>query len=94
MPFRLTNILIIFQIIINDILRMMLDRFAMAYLDDIAIYFKTMKKHVTHVKKVLEVLASRSLRLKTSKYEFHKKEIEYLGYIVGKKGIKMNPEKI
>ena len=72
----------------------MLDRFAMAYLDDIAIYSKTMKKYVTHVKKVLEVLASRSLRLKASKCEFHKEEIEYLGYIIRKKGIKMNPEKI
>ena len=66
----------------------------MAYLDDITIYSKTIKKHIMHIKKVLEVLASRSLRLKASKYKFHKKEIEYLGYIVGKKGIKMNPEKI
>ena len=66
----------------------------MTYLDDIAIYSKTMKKHVMHVKKVLEALANRSLRLKTSKYKFHKKKIEYLGYIVGREGIKMNPKKI
>ena len=72
----------------------MLDRFAMAYLDDIAIYSKTLEEHVAHVKKVLEVLASRSLRLKASKYEFHKEEIEYLGYIVGREGIKMSPKKI
>ena len=72
----------------------MLDRFAMTYLDDIIIYFKTIKKYVAHVKKVLEALASRSLRLKTSKYKFHKKEIEYLGYIVRKEKIKMSPEKI
>ena len=47
-----------------------------------------------YVKKVLEVLASRSLRLKASKCEFHKEEIEYLGYIVRKEGIKISFEKI
>ena len=66
----------------------------MAYLDNIAIYSKTLKKHITHIKQVLKTLASRSLQLKTNKCEFYKKEIEYLGYIIGRKGIKMNPEKI
>ena len=88
------NTLATFQAMINDTLRTILNWFAIAYLDDIAIYSKTMKKHVTHIKKVLKALASWSLRLKTSKYEFHKEEIKYLGYIVRKKGIKMSPEKI
>ena len=66
----------------------------MAYLDNIAIYSKTLGEHIKHIKQVLEALASRSLQLKTSKYEFHKKEIEYLGYVVGREGIKMNPKKI
>ena len=79
---------------INNTLKTMLDRFAMAYLDDIAIYSKTLEKHVVHVKKVLKILANRSLRLKASKCEFHKKEIEYLDYIVGREEIKINPKKI
>ena len=79
---------------INDTLKTILDWFAMAYLDDIAIYSKTLKKHVVHVKQVLKILASRSLRLKTSKCKFHKEEIEYLGYIVERERIKMSPEKI
>ena len=72
----------------------MLDWFAMAYLDDIAIYSKTLEKHVAHVKQVLKILASQSLWLKANKCEFHKEEIEYLGYIVRREGIKMNSEKI
>ena len=79
---------------INDTLKTMLNWFAMAYLDDIAIYSKTLEKYVTHVKQVLKVLASRSLRLKISKCKFHKEQIEYLGYIVKREGIKMSPEKI
>ena len=79
---------------INNTLKMILDRFAMAYLDDIAIYSETLEKHIVHVKQVLKALANKSLRLKSSKYKFHKEKIEYLGYIVGREGIKMNPEKI
>ena len=94
MSFKLINAPTTFQAMINDTLKMMLNRFAMAYLDDITIYSKTMEKHVVHIKKVLEALANRSLRLKTNKYEFHKKKIEYLGYIVGREGIKMSPKKI
>ena len=72
----------------------MLNRFAMAYLDDITVYSKTLGEHVNHVKQVLETLANQSLRLKPSKCEFHKKEIEYLNYIVGKEKIKISLEKI
>ena len=61
MPFRLINALATFQAIINDTLKTILNQFAMAYLDDIAIYSKTLEKYVTHVKQVLEILASRSL---------------------------------
>ena len=66
----------------------------MAYLDDIAIYSKTLGEHIKHIKQILKVLASQNLQLKASKYEFHKKKIEYLGYVVGRERIKINPKKI
>ena len=62
----------------------------MAYLDDIAIYSKTLKKHVAHIK----ALTNKSLQLKSSKYKLHKKKIKYLGYIVGREKIKMSLKKI
>ena len=50
MSFKLINILVIFQAMINDTLKTILNWFAMAYLDDIVIYSKILKKHVVHVK--------------------------------------------
>jgi hypothetical protein len=44
--FRLTNVLIMFQALINDILRENLDMFIIIYLDDILIYFKTKQEHI------------------------------------------------
>ena len=60
MLFKLTNVLVTFQIIINNILKIMLNRFVIIYLDDIAIYSKILIEHITHVKQILKVLINRS----------------------------------
>jgi hypothetical protein len=46
MLMELTNIPVSFQALINDILRLYLDIFVLAYLDNIFICFKTYKEHV------------------------------------------------
>ncbi len=43
--FRLINILIIFQTIINYILKEYIDRIVVVYLNNIFIFNKTLKKH-------------------------------------------------
>ena len=45
MPFGLTNALVIYQDIINDILREYLDVFIIAYLDDILVYSRTLEEY-------------------------------------------------
>ena len=72
----------------------MLDRYTIIYLNDILIYSKTLEEHKKHVKNVFEKLDERYLKLKPLKCEFHKKELEYLGFIVGRYGIKITPDKI
>ena len=39
-----------FQAIINNIVRMILNWFAIIYLNNIAIYLKTLEKHIIHIK--------------------------------------------
>jgi hypothetical protein len=45
MQFRLINILAIFQKRINSVLGEYLDKFIIAYLDDIIIYFNSKEEH-------------------------------------------------
>jgi len=71
MLFELTNVSTTCQEIINNILRQYLNRFVIAYLDDIMIYSNILKKHVNYVFKVLECLNKKSLYLKLKKCEFH-----------------------
>ena len=71
MSFELTNALTMCQEIINDALRQHLNRFVIIYLNDIMIYSKILKEHVSHVFKVLECLDKRNLHLKSKKCEFY-----------------------
>jgi len=94
MSFGLTNASTTCQEMINDALRQYLNIFVIAYLDDIMIYSTTLKKHVQHVSQILECLKKRDLRLKPKKCEFHQKEVDFLGFVVGRHGIRMDPKKI
>src|SRR6266498_3459338 len=46
------------------------------------------------MRKVLEALRQAGLKLKLEKCEFAKKQLKYLGFIVGEFGIKPDPEKV
>lgn len=52
MPFGLTNTPTTFCTLTNQIFQRYLDRFVVAYLDDIVIYSNSMEKHVEHLKKM------------------------------------------
>jgi transposase InsO family protein len=94
MPFGLTNAPATCQELINNVLRTHLDIFVIAYLDDILIYSNNIADHVEHVKTILTCLDQAGLRLKPEKCEFHKQEVEFLGFRVGVDGVKMSPSKI
>jgi hypothetical protein len=94
MSFELTNASTTCQEIINDALRQHLDRFVIAYLDDIMIYSKTLKEHVSHIFKILECLDRRNLHLKSKKCEFHRKEVDFLGFVVRRHEVRMDFEKL
>ncbi len=79
---------------INNALRQYLNQFIIAYLNDIMIYLNILKKHVNHVFKVLECLNKRNLRLKSKKCEFHRKEVDFLKFVVKRHKIRMNLKKL
>lgn len=87
--FRLTNALIIFRFIINNILWPYFDKFAIIYFNDIVIYFKTKEDYLEYIKKVLKVLSNHQLYAKPSKYIIGVKNLEYYEHIVGNNTINL-----
>ncbi|CBF82237.1 hypothetical protein AN5254.2 [Aspergillus nidulans FGSC A4] len=94
MPFGLTGAPATFQHYINDTLRDYLDIFCTAYLDNILIYSQTRSEHIQHVRKVLQKLREAGLFAKLVKYEFTVHETKFLGLIVARDRIKIDPEKV
>jgi len=58
------------------------------------IYSKILKKHISHVFKVLKCLNTRNLHLKLKKCEFHREEVDFLEFVVERHEVRMNLEKL
>jgi hypothetical protein len=94
MPFGLTNAPAIFQHLMNDIFREFLDDFVVCYFDDILVFSKNEEEHINHVRLVLEKLCTVGLYAKLEKCVFHQPQVKFLGYIISREGLSMDPKKI
>ena len=54
----------------------------------------TLEAHQEAIQEVLKILWENKLCLKPDKCEFHKNEVEFLGFIIGHEKIRMDPGKI
>lgn len=71
MPFGLTNAPAVFQSLISDILRDMINHSVYVYLDDILIFSPDLVTHTQVVREVLLRLLKNQLFVKAEKCEFH-----------------------
>ncbi|XP_059199197.1 uncharacterized protein LOC131979268 [Centropristis striata] len=72
MPFGLTNAPSVFQALMNDVLRDMLDIFVVLYLDDILVFSRDSEEHVQHVRLVIQRLLENRLFIKAEKCIFQR----------------------
>ncbi len=93
MSFKLKNALVIFQRLINDILREYLDDFVIIYLDDILIYSDNLEMHYKYVYKILAKLNEWVMYVKKLKSRFKIKKIQFLEYIIWSSQIKKDLKK-
>ncbi|KAL2080706.1 hypothetical protein ACEWY4_024499 [Coilia grayii] len=94
LPFGLTNAPAVFQALVNDVLRDMLNRFVFVFLDDILIFSKSQSEHLIHVRAVLQRLLENRLFVKAEKCEFHRNTISFLGFVVSAGTLQMDLRKI
>ena len=94
MPFGLTNAPAVFMQLMNSIYRPYLDKFVVVFIDDILIYSKTKEEHEEHLRISLQILRENKLYAKLSKCEFWLEEVSFLGHVVTKDGIAVDPSKV
>jgi hypothetical protein len=93
-PFGLTNAPAIFMNLMNKIFMPYLDKFVIVFIDDILIYSKDKEEHAKHLRIALQILREHQLYAKFSKCEFWMDQVEFLGHVISKEGIAVNPSKV
>ena len=92
--FELINAPTSCQELLNNTLREYLNIFVIIYLNNILIFFQTEEEHEQHVKKILNCLSKRNLLIKSEKYDWHKKETDFLKFIIKINDVRMNSDKL
>ena len=94
MPQGLANAPAAFQRLMDNTFRTLKNTCVLVYLDDINVYSKSFDSHLKDLRKVFTRLGEIGSKLKPKKCSFFKKELEYLGHIVSKDGVKPLPAKL
>ena len=84
MPVGLTNAPATFQRTMDMTFSGMID-YTDIYVNDIVVYSESLEDHLVHLRKVLQRLREHQLFVKLKKCSFAKSEIEFVGFIVGRK---------
>ncbi|MCO5590414.1 hypothetical protein L7F22_044383 [Adiantum nelumboides] len=93
MPFGLTNASATFNRMMERIFRPHRN-FTGVFFDDVIIYSKSMEEHKKHLQVIFQALRDNKLFINRKKSEFFLQELQYLGHIISKSGIRMDPSKL
>ena len=83
-----------YQALMNHVLAGLTFQSCLVYVDDIIIMSKTFEEHLAHLRAVFERLKAANLKLKPGKCRFGKNKVEYLGHIISKEGLSVDPKKV
>jgi len=95
MYFGLKNSPTTFQAMINDLFWDLINKGDTAtFIDDILVATDTKEGHDKLVKEVLKRLEKNDLFVKLERYKWKVREVEFLGVVIGPKGVEMQKEKV
>ena len=94
MSFGLTNAPAYFMYLMNSVFMLELDKFMVVFIDDILIYSENEVDHAEHLRIVLSRLRGHKLYAKFCKCEFWLSKVPFLGHILSRDGISVDPSKV
>jgi hypothetical protein len=94
MSFGLTNAPTYFIYLMNSVFMVYLDKFVVVFIDDILIYSQNEQEHEEHLRKVLQRQLDCQLYAKLSKCKFWISKVLFLGHIINRDGLAVDPKKV
>jgi hypothetical protein len=92
--FGLTNALAYFMYLMNKVFVEYLNKFVVVFIDDILVYSRIEEEHEEHLRLALQKLRENRLYAKLSMCEFWMKQVAFLGHVISKGGISVDPSKV
>jgi hypothetical protein len=94
MSFGLTEAPTYFMCLLNKVFMEYLNKFVVVFINDILVYSKSEEEHEEHLRLALQKLQEHRLYAKLSKCEFWMKQVDFLGHVILKGGISVDPSKV
>jgi len=94
MPYGLTGAPATFQRLLDKLIGPEMEPHAFAYLDDIVIVTATFEEHLEWLDRVLNKISAAELTINPEKCEFCRSQVRYLGFIVQRGGLTVDPDKV
>jgi hypothetical protein len=91
MSFGLTNAPAYFMYLMNKVFMEYMDKFVVVFVDDILVYSRSEEEHLCLA---LQKLREHRLYAMLSKCEFWMKQVAFLGHVMSKGGISVDPSKV
>jgi len=94
LPFGLINAPATFQRAVDMILSGVKSKTCLVHFDDVIVFSRTVKEHITNLDEVSGLLSRAGVSLKASKCYLFQEEVEYLGHIVGRGHMQVNEKNL
>uniref|UniRef100_A0A803PLM4 Reverse transcriptase domain-containing protein n=1 Tax=Cannabis sativa TaxID=3483 RepID=A0A803PLM4_CANSA len=94
MPFKLKNARANYQRMVNKMFSQQLGLTMEAYIDDMLVKSNDGSDHVHHLRECFQILLVHSMRLNPAKCAFAVSSGKFLGHLVTRRGVEVNPDQI
>lgn len=94
LPYGLSASPSVFQRMVDNLIGPEFMPYVYSYIDDIIVVTSTFEEHLFWLGKVFERLRGANLIINKEKSKFCQSEAKYLGFLVNKNGLEIDPEKI
>ena len=93
-PMGLTGSPPTFQCLVEKVLVGLTWKICVPYLDVIIIFSSTPEEHLERLRLVFERFRAHNLKINPDKFDFFRMKVQFLGHIVSKNGLEVDPSKI
>ena len=93
-PMGLTGIPPNFQCLVKKVLAGLTWKICVPYLDDVIMFSSTPEEHIERLRLVFERIRAHNLKINPDKCDFFRMKVQFLGHIVSKDVLEVDPSKI